>query len=174
MSSFSEKELQILKQRAEKIAQPLHKKNRKDSSFLQIQFDNDENYGIPVIDVEEVLEVQRMANVPCTPDFIAGVINRRGEMIAVVDLNAFFGLGNVLENKESRIIVVNSAGMHIGVLTSVIIGEVRYDEADLAPPFQVSDGVKPEYIIGIYNNHIQIINLEHILSSLASSIEEKN
>ncbi|NOQ36379.1 MAG: hypothetical protein GQ569_10880 [Methylococcaceae bacterium] len=163
---FSPKEQKILDLRTQKIAKPLHKKNKQDSAYLQICFDNNENYGIPVIDIEEVLKTQRMANVPCTPDFIAGVINRRSEMIAVLDLNAFFGLGKISDNKDSRIIVVNAANLQVGILTSMIIGEVRYHSADLAPPFQVNDGVKPEYISGIHNNNVQVINLEHILLAL--------
>lgn len=171
-SLFSPKEQQILKLRAEKIAKPLDKKNRQDSTYLQVRFDDDESYGIPVAKIEEVLEIQRMANVPCTPDFIAGVINRRSEMIAVLDLNAFFGLGKLSRNKESRIVVIDAADMQVGILASMIVNEVRYHSSELAPPFQVSDGVRPEYVTGIHNNNVQVMNLENILSSLAKRIDE--
>ena len=52
----------------------------------------DEEYGISVLRVREILEYDTITRVPRTPEFIRGVINLRGRVVPVVDLAVRFGL----------------------------------------------------------------------------------
>lgn len=49
----------------------------------------DERFSVGILDVQEIIEVDSLAKVPMTPDYISGVINLRGNVVPVVDLAAF-------------------------------------------------------------------------------------
>ena len=65
-----------------------------------------EDYGIPILSVREIIGQMEITLVPGTPAFVLGVINLRGQMIAVMDLRAKFGMPKIERTNESCIIVV--------------------------------------------------------------------
>lgn len=77
----------------------------------------DEEYGVDVRLVQEIIRVAAITPVPRAPEFIKGVINLRGRIIPVVDLRRKLGLGDVDEaSRRARIVVVRLRDRLIGVL----------------------------------------------------------
>jgi len=77
----------------------------------------DEEYGVDVRLVQEIIRVSAITPVPRAPEFIKGVINLRGRIIPVVDLRRKLGLGDVDEgSRRSRVVVVRLRDRLIGVL----------------------------------------------------------
>ena len=69
---------------------------------------NNNHYGIKLRHIKEVLKDTNIINVPCTPDFIRGIMNLRGDFIAVIDLKRFLNISpSVYEEKNPIIIVEN-------------------------------------------------------------------
>src|SRR5262249_23505753 len=66
----------------------------------------DEEYGISVLTVREILEYDTVTRVPKTPAFIRGVINLRGRVVPVVDLAVRFGLPASPVTKRSCVVIV--------------------------------------------------------------------
>ena len=77
----------------------------------------DEEYGVDVKLVQEIIRVAAITPVPRAPEFIKGVINLRGRIIPVVDLRRKLGLGDVDEaSRRARVVVVRLRDRLIGVL----------------------------------------------------------
>ena len=66
-----------------------------------------EEFGVDIIKVQEIMRVQEITKVPQMPDFVEGVINLRGNVIPIIDLRKKFGLEVKERDNQTRIIVVN-------------------------------------------------------------------
>jgi len=77
----------------------------------------EEEYGVDVKLVQEIIRISTITPVPRAPEFIKGVINLRGRIVPVVDLRRKLGLGDVDESgKAARVVVVRLRDRLIGVL----------------------------------------------------------
>src|ERR1700743_1022341 len=79
--------------------------------YLKFQIANEE-FGIRVLKVREIMGVQEITAVPQTPSHVKGVINLRGKVIPVIDLRLKFGLPAVEYTQRTCIIVAQIAGEH--------------------------------------------------------------
>lgn len=84
----------------------------------------DEQYGVEILRVRELIGMMAVTAVPRTPEFVRGVINLRGRIIPVVDLRAVLGMKPIQENRDTCIIVVEIDGGHTGVVVDRV-AEVR-------------------------------------------------
>lgn len=167
-----EKMVSILKKRAQIIAtQSSNIENEKnDLTYIHFCLGKNEQYGIPYQYAKEVLQKPPLTFAPYSPNFISGVINRRGVILPIIDLKILFGINKSSEN-EQAIIVIESDKITMGILVDSIIGNVNYSLTDLDPPLLVNKNIKPEYITGLHNGIIAIINIKEIL--LDSKLEIK-
>ncbi len=85
---------------------------------------------LPIMDAVEVLNVPRTyAIVPGTKDWVLGVANIRGNLLPILDLKSFLFNEKTEVSNRSRILVINHAGLHAGILLDQIIG-MRYFPED--------------------------------------------
>ena len=66
----------------------------------------DQSYGISVLKVREIIQIQPITKVPRTPDYMKGVINLRGKVIPVADLRIRFGFNSAAVDERTCIVVV--------------------------------------------------------------------
>ena len=81
---------------------------------------NEENYGVGINFVTEIVGLQKIIDVPDVPIFIKGVINLRGQVIPVIDIRLRFGLPEIDYSDRTVIIVME----HNGVQTGLIVDRV--------------------------------------------------
>jgi len=86
------------------------------TEHLATFFLGDEEYGVDVRMVQEIIRVTEITQVPRAPEFVKGVINLRGRIIPVLDLKRKLGLGDVTVSRLSRIVVVKLRERLIGLL----------------------------------------------------------
>lgn len=113
----------------------------------------DEEYGIEILKVREIIGVMEITTVPRAPDYVTGVINLRGKIIPVIDLRRKFGLKTADRTAETCIIVVevtlDAEGVLMGILVDTV-SEVLDIAADhIEPPPQFGGQVHLEYILGM-------------------------
>jgi len=111
----------------------------------------DELYGIDVLQVQEVLKITEIAQVPGAPEFILGIINLRGNVVTVVDARVRFGLPPKPADEASRIIVVDAFDKVIGLLVDNV-SEVAYvpnSQIEQAPNVGTDDGNR--FVSGVCN-----------------------
>lgn len=93
--------------------------------------------GIDILETQEIIKTTRMTPVPLAPEYISGIINLRGSIVTVIDLNRLLGVFEETDftNPVShRIIIVRVQKESIGLLVSAIGDVIDVTFGDLAPP----------------------------------------
>lgn len=108
-----------------------------------------EEYGIEITKVQEIILMGEITRVPQTPDFIKGLINLRSTVIPIVDLRLRFGLKEESYSDETRIMVVNVAGKTIGIIVDAVSEVLRISQDQIAPPPPTVAGLGREYLTGL-------------------------
>lgn len=110
----------------------------------------DEEYGLDIRRIREINKITKITEVPCTPDFMKGVINLRGSVIPVVDLRLKFGLGEVEYTEETCIVVVD-IGREVGVVVDSVSEVLDLNDSDIKPAPPIGGEVDISYILGMGN-----------------------
>lgn len=108
----------------------------------------DEEFGLDILRVQEIIRTQQMTRVPNLPDYIDGVINLRGKVIPVVALRRRLGLENVTADKRTRIVVADIHNQTLGFVVDSV-SEVLRISADTVEPTPRLGRVEREYIAGV-------------------------
>ncbi len=113
----------------------------------------DEEYGISILKIKEIIGMMPITSVPQTPDFVKGVINLRGKVIPVVDLRVRFGMESADYTERTCIIVVEIAGQSNDILMGCVVDAVsevlniKAEETEDSPKF--GGKLKTDYILGM-------------------------
>jgi chemotaxis protein CheZ len=94
---------------------------------------NDNEYTIPILKVQEIINLPQITKMPQSPNYIEGVANLRGRIIPIVNLKKLAGL-NGGDAAGEKVIVVTSGRMIFGVLVDGITGVVNIEESNIEPP----------------------------------------
>ena len=84
----------------------------------------DEEYGISILKVKEIIGMMSITTVPQTPGFVKGVINLRGKVIPVADLRLMFGMEEIKYTERTCIIVVEIEGASRAILMGIVVDAV--------------------------------------------------
>jgi len=160
----------LLKKRAEELARRGDEVDQTaQEPFVHFRLGRSEEYGVPHSLVDEVVSVATIARVPCAPPSISGVINRRGQMLPVVDLRQFFGLAvEPQPGPAVDVVVISAAGMNVGIRVDELmgIGEYRPDALSTVLPSQGS--LDRSHVLGLLGGRVTILNIEKILTDLCT------
>lgn len=122
-----------------------------------------EYYGIELKFVREIYPLKKITPLFSAPDFIAGIVNVRGEIISVVDMKKFFNLRDMEKNKKPDIIILENKEMTFGLLTDRIIGMDRVDKSSIQSSLPTLTGIREAYLLGIAKGRTAIIDGGRIL-----------
>lgn len=124
---------------------------RQDAELIQlVTFSiGDEEFGVDILQVQEIIRTMEITKVPRAPDFVEGVINLRGKVIPIVDLRRRFGLENRAHDKHTRIIVIEINQMIVGFVVDSVSEVLRIPSGTVEPPPPVVSGMDSEYISGV-------------------------
>lgn len=108
-----------------------------------------EEYGIEITRVQEIILMGEITRVPQTPPFIKGLINLRSTVIPIVDLRLRFGLQSETPTDETRIMVVNVQGKTIGLIVDAVSEVLRISNDQIAPSPPTVAGLGRDYLTGL-------------------------
>jgi purine-binding chemotaxis protein CheW len=126
-----------------------------------------EEFGVNILQVQEINRLVQITKVPNSPDFVEGVINLRGKVIPVINLRKRFGLETQGYDKNTRIIVVELEDKVIGFLVDSVKEVLRISRNLIEPPPSVISGIDSEYITGIAkldDRLLILLDLEKVLT----------
>jgi purine-binding chemotaxis protein CheW len=120
----------------------------------------DENYGIAIRYVTDIIELQEITEVPDMPEYVQGVINLRGNVIPVIDLRIRFGMEPREYDDRTVITVVNIEDYSIGFIVDTVteVQDIPEQQIDPAPNFS-SSAEQEKYIAGLGKTEEQVIIL---------------
>ncbi len=118
-----------------------------------------EEYGLAIEHVTEIVGMQRITEVPDLPDFIRGVINLRGQVIPVIDVRARFRMEPRPYDDRTCVIVIQVAGLTVGLIVDAVNEVVTIPETQIAPPPLVAAPGSARFIRGLgkVGEHVKIL-----------------
>jgi len=124
----------------------------REGKYLTFSLANEE-YGIGILKIKEIIGMFPITSVPQTPEFVKGVINLRGKVIPVMDLRLRFGMPPIDYSERTCIIVVEIAGqagtIQIGIVVDAVseVLNIKKDEIEETPTFGTK--LNTGYILGM-------------------------
>ena len=128
----------------------------------------EEEFGVDILKVQEIIRIMEITKVPKAPQFVEGVINLRGNVIPVIDLRKRFGLETREHDSQTRIIVIEINKMIVGFVVDSVSEVLRIPENTVEPPPPVVSGLESEYISGVgklEDRLLIMLDLDRLLSS---------
>ncbi|HYD51423.1 MAG TPA: chemotaxis protein CheW [Gemmatimonadaceae bacterium] len=120
-----------------------------EEQFVGFRID-DEEFGIGIQQVQEIINLAEITRVPRAPYFVEGIINLRGSVLPVIDLRKRFALAEVEATDSTSIVIVDAAGVKTGIIVDAMSGVLRVsrDEIEL-PPTVVTGRVDASFVRGV-------------------------
>ncbi len=129
-------------------AEPLAQGERPRREFLTCRL-GEETYGIDILKVQEIRELDRVTRVPQVAAFVRGVINLRGAIVPIVDLGLMFGFPAPIALDKASAIVLNVERRMVGVVVASVSDVVALAEDEVLPPPELGDRAIASAIQGI-------------------------
>jgi len=127
----------------------------------------EEEFGIYIQNIQEIIKVPSITRVPLTEAFVEGVINIRGNIIPVVNLKMKISSRISETTAESRIIIIYIKNRKVGFLVDNVNEVIRTTENNIhQPPEESIDEDNNEYISGVYSlkdRLVTILDVENLL-----------
>ncbi len=128
-----------------------------------------EEFGVDINEVREIIKLEDITNIPNTAAYINGVINLRGKIIVVIDLEKKLNLATSERNKDTRIIVIEQNDSTIGMVVDECNEVMRLNGDQIEPaPDIITKKINADYIegVGILEERLIILlDLAKVLSS---------
>ncbi len=164
---------------AETMGQAVKVMLEKEGKYLTFTL-AEEEYGIGILKIKEIIGMLPITSVPQTPDFVKGVINLRGKVIPVIDLRLRFGMGKIDYTERTCIIVVEIDGQTGTVLIGIVVDSVsevlnvKGEDVVDTPAFGTQ--LDTEYILGMakMEGGVKILlDIDQVLSNKEIAVLEK-
>ncbi len=141
------------------------------TQYIVVKLD-DEQYGIDIQYVDNIVRMQRITREPKAQPYFEGVINLRGEVIPVMSMRKKFGLEDDVETNKTRIIIVKTEAQ---ALVGIRVDEVRevvtlYDNVIEKRSYDKNKEETNDYLIGVGKNGEELISLLNINAVIAEDI----
>jgi purine-binding chemotaxis protein CheW len=141
--------------------------NQRGGKFLSF-FLKQEEYCIEILKVKEIIGTLHITRVPRAPEVVKGVINLRGKIIPVTDLRSKFNMEECEETAETCIIVVQTAGLVMGVIVDKVSEVLDISETEIEDVPSFGTDINTDYLLGISNTGGRVrllLNIDRILKA---------
>jgi len=164
----------LLRTRAQLLAQEPETEAADADTLEVVEFElAGEHYAFPLTDVRTVCLLRELTPVPCTPPFVLGIFNLRGEIRTVIDLKKFFDLPDAGITELNKIILIQHDDLELGILADAILGVRRIALADLQPGLPTLTDVRADYLRGVTSGRLAVLDAGKLLSNPRLLVQEE-
>ena len=165
---------EILRARAKALATEISAKRSRERVLEAIEFGlADERYAFEARFVREVCPFETLTPVPCTPRFVRGLVNVRGQILTVLDLKEFFGLSEKGITDLHRIVLIQNDEMQVGVLADFIVGSREIPLDSIQHSLPTLTGIRADYLKGVTGERLVILDAARILADPRIVVHEE-
>ena len=132
-----------------------------------------ETYGIELAFVREVHPLKAFTPLPCTPAFVLGIVNVRGQILSVVDLGRFFELPAQGLGELNKVIILRRGDMELGILADAVLGVQSVPLDEIQPGLPTLTGVRQAYLKGITPARLVLLDGGSILADKNLVVNEQ-
>lgn len=137
---------------------------------------NEEEYGTPILTVQEIRGWMKTTPLPNTPDYVRGVTNLRGNIVPVFDLRTRFNGEHTQITERHVVIMVEIEGRIVGLLVDAISDILTIDEKQIQPPPTANLTIDTQYLSGLVTSGermVALINIDKLFDpKILNSIQE--
>ena len=134
---------------------------------------SNERYGIDAHYVREVYPLKDYTPLPCTPSFVLGLLNVRGQIVSVIDIRKFFDMPEEGISDLNKVIIVHNDTMEFGILVDSILGVRNIAESDIRPAPPTLIGIREEFLKGVTGDRIAILDAKKLLADKNVVVHEE-
>ena len=131
-------------------------------------FVDDEQYGIDISRIKEIIAPLPITNIPKTPDFVKGVINLRGLVIPVVDIRLKFCMPEKEMDIDTAIIIYEVNNLYIGFIVDQVEDVLSIDKDNISSPPKFGANIDTSFIENVAevgDSVVMLLNLERIFET---------
>ncbi len=155
----------ILNARARRLARATTSPETPEGSFQVVEFILAyEKYALETAFISEVYPLKELTPLPCTPEFVLGIVNVRGKILSVVDIKKLFGLPAKGLTDLNKLLIVHAASMEIGILADQIVGIRSISPLEVMTSLPTLTGIRAEYLRGVTRDRVVILDVKRLLS----------
>jgi len=143
----------------------------KSSDELQLVVFNigTEEFGVEIMNVQEIIRMTNITKIPQASGYVKGIINLRGRIIVVINLNVIMGMENKEQNENTRIIVADIGETVMGFIVDSVSEVIRLPQSSVEPaPSVIANKIGTEYVRGVgkmEDRLLILLDLDKILSA---------
>lgn len=164
---------EILRNRAESIANANKVVTIDEELVNIIEFElGKETYAIETLYLKEVTSSEKIYDLPCTPNYIFGVINLRGKIVTIIDLKKYLKLNYKGINDLTSIIIVEFNETLVGFVADKIIGIKNISRGNIQKTKPKLQNIKESFLIGITGETVIILDIIELLEDKSILIED--
>ena len=127
-----------------------------------------EEFGVEIMQVQEIIRMPDITRIPQSPEYVEGVINLRGKIIVVINLDTRFDLNSKELDDDSRIVIVEVGDNVVGMVVDSVSEVLRLASSSVEPaPEIISTKIKADYLKGVGkldDRLLILLDLERVLS----------
>lgn len=131
-----------------------------------------EYYGVPVLEVREIMSLCDITPVPEMPDYLRGVLNLRGKIIPVADLRMRFRKASTQNTERTCIVVVlialaDRTAALMGLIVDAVAEVVNLTVADIEPPPVFGPALETHFLLGmakVKGSVVTLLDIDHVMA----------
>lgn len=123
-----------------------------------------ETYAIETVHVREVCALKDLTPLPCTPAFVVGIVNVRGQIVSVIDVKKFFDLPEKGLADLNKIIILSDGDMEFGILADAILDVRHIPLQTIQPGLPTLTGIREDYLKGVTAERLVILDAAKLLT----------
>ncbi|HEY9205400.1 MAG TPA: chemotaxis protein CheW [Candidatus Methanoperedens sp.] len=128
-----------------------------------------EEFGVEIMNVQEIIRMTNITKIPQAPGYIRGIINLRGRIIVVINLNVIMGMESKEQDENTRIIVASIGETVMGFVVDSVSEVIRLQQKNVEPaPPVIASRIGTEYVLGVGkldNRLLILLNLDKVLGA---------
>lgn len=124
-----------------------------------------ETYAIETAFVREVYPLKELTPLPCTPPFIAGIVNVRGQVMSVIDIKKLFELPANGLTDLNKVVIISDGVMEFGILADAILDVRNIPLHELQHGLPTLTGVREDYLKGVTAERLVVLDAAKLLHS---------
>jgi purine-binding chemotaxis protein CheW len=165
LNPSAEERKNILRQRARGLARQTEVSTQPLESMEVVEFLlAHERYAAESRFVSQIFPLREFTPVPATPEFLLGLVNVRGRILAVIDIRRFFELPERGITDLNKVIVLRTPLMELGILADAVLGIRSVAVDGMTTTLPTLTGIRAEYLKGVTSELVAVLDAPRLLS----------
>jgi purine-binding chemotaxis protein CheW len=134
-------------------------------------------YGLPIANITEIIEYQTPTKIPSLPIYIHGLLNLRGKVLPIIDLNLYLGQNNTAIFKKTSALIINylfkNQVINLGILVDEVVDVVEINQESLENVLDFNIKIKPEFVknmVILDGKIVVLLDINQVFSEKALNI----